>query len=189
MESIDEPRLETDLEYRFGFVSGFIGFGEDDIKVVIGAAELFEDGVWQAISRYRGGDFASSAAQFAERGDTRNLYNLGNALAMQGDFETAIDAYEQVLEMDPDNVDAEYNRDLLKELQSEQEQQQQEGESQQSDQESGGESEESDSESNSEQQSDAQSDSESEGDPSAYQRGVETDACAWISGVEGGNPA
>jgi len=130
----------------------------------IGAAELFKDGEWQAVSRYRGGEFEASAAQFAERGDTRNLYNLGNALAMQGDFETAIDAYEQVLEMDPDDVDAEYNRDLLKELQAEQ--QQQEGESQQSDQESGGESEESDSESDSEQQSDAQSDSESEGDPS-----------------------
>jgi Ca-activated chloride channel homolog len=130
----------------------------------VGAAELFEDGEWQAVSTYRGGDFASSAAQFAERGDTRNLYNLGNALAMQGDFETAIDAYEQVLEMNPDNADAEYNRDLLKEMQSEQEQQQQEGESQQSEQESGGESEESDSDS--EQQSDAQSDSDSEGDPS-----------------------
>ena len=131
----------------------------------VGAAEMFEDREWQAVSRYRGGDFATSAAQFAETGDTRNLYNLGNALAMQGDFETAIDAYEQVLEMDPDDVDAEYNRDLLKEMQAEQEQQQQ-GESQQSDQESGGESEESDSESDSEQQSDAQSDSESEGEPS-----------------------
>ena len=130
----------------------------------VGAAELFEDGEWQAVSRYRGGDFTTSAAKFAERGDTRNLYNLGNALAMQGDFETAIDAYTQVLEMDPSDVDAEHNRDLLKELQAEQESQQQEGESQQSEQESGGESEESDSDS--EQQSDAQSDSDSEGDPS-----------------------
>jgi Ca-activated chloride channel family protein len=131
----------------------------------VGAAELFEDSEWQAVSRYRGGDFATSAAKFAESGDTRNLNNLGNALAMQGDFETAIDAYDQVIEMDPDDVDAEYNRNLLKEMQAEQEQQQ-EGESQESDQESGGESEESDSESDSEQQSDAQSDSESEGDPS-----------------------
>jgi len=130
----------------------------------VGAAERFEDSEWQAVSRYRGGDFSTSAAKFAESGDARNLYNLGNALAMQGDFETAIDAYDQVLEMDPDDVDAEYNRALLKEMQAEQEQQQ-EGESQESDQESGGESEESDSESDSDQQSDAQSDSESEGDP------------------------
>ena len=134
----------------------------------LGAAEIFEDGEWQAVSRYRGGEFAASAAQFAERGDTRNLYNLGNALALQGEFETAIDAYEQVLEMDPDDVDAAYNRDLLKKLQQEQEQQQTEGESQESSQESGGEGEESDSENQSEQQNaDSSRQSESdEGDPS-----------------------
>jgi Ca-activated chloride channel family protein len=133
----------------------------------LGAAELFEDGEWQAVSRYRGGDFPESAAQFAARGDSRNLYNLGNALAMQGEFETAIDAYDQVLEMNPEDVDAEYNRNLLQELLAEQESQQQEGESQDSNQESGGESEESDGENQADQQnadSSAQSESE-EGDP------------------------
>ncbi len=141
------------------------------------AAEIFNDREWQAVSRYRGGEFAASAAQFAERGDTRNLYNLGNALALQGEFETAIDAYEQVLEMDPDDVDAEYNRDLLQDLL--QEQQQQEGESQESSQESGGEGEESDGENQSDQQSaDSSSQSESEqGDPSQRpeEEGVEED--------------
>jgi len=132
----------------------------------LGAAEIFEDGEWQAVSRYRGGEYAASAAQFAVRGDTRNLYNLGNALALQGEFETAIDAYEQVLEMDPDDVDAQYNRDLLQDLL--QEQQQQESESQESSQESGGEGEESDGENQSDQQSaDSSDQSESEqGDPS-----------------------
>ena len=133
----------------------------------LGAAELFEDGEWQAVSRYRGGKFAESAAQFAERGDTRNLYNLGNALAMQGEFASAIDAYEQVLEMDPEDLDAKYNRDRLQELLEEQESQQQEGESQDSDQESGGESEQSDGESPDDQQnadSSAQSEAE-EGEP------------------------
>jgi len=133
----------------------------------LGAAELFEDGEWQAVSRYRGGDFPESASQFAAHGDARNLYNLGNALAMQGELESAIDAYEQALEMAPDDIDAEYNRDLLQELLAEQESQQQDGESDDSNQESGGESEESDGESQSDQQnadSSAQSDSE-EGDP------------------------
>jgi len=133
----------------------------------LGAAELFEDSEWQAVSRYRGGDFPESASQFATRGDARNLYNLGNALVMQGELESAIDAYEQVLEMAPDDVDAGYNRDLLQELLAEQESQQQDGESDDSNQESGGESEESDGESQADQQnadSSAQSDSE-EGDP------------------------
>jgi len=132
-----------------------------------GAAELFADGEWQAVSRYRGGEFAESAAKFAARGDTRNLYNLGNAMAMQGELESALDAYEQVLEVEPDNADAKYNRDLMDEMLQEQESQQQEGESQDSDQESGGESEESDGESESDQQNSEnseQSDS-AEGDP------------------------
>ena len=39
MQHIDEQRLETDLEYRFGFLAEFIGFGEQDIHAVHGAAE------------------------------------------------------------------------------------------------------------------------------------------------------
>ena len=40
----------------------------------------------------------------------------GNAMARLGELETAIDAYEQVLEVDPNMEDALYNRDLLKDL-------------------------------------------------------------------------
>ena len=106
------------------------------------AAALFENPEWQAVARYRAGDYAESAAQFAEQGDTRNLYNLGNALARLGEFESAIDAYETVLEMEPDHVDAAYNRDLLRQLQQqqqEQSQQQGEGDEQQSADQQGGE--------------------------------------------------
>jgi Ca-activated chloride channel family protein len=111
------------------------------------AAELFENPEWRAVAEYRAQDYPESAAQFAERGDTRSLYNLGNALARQGEFETAIDAYEQVLELDPEDEDAEYNRDLLKAIQEQQEQQQQEGEEgESSDQQGEGEESESDSE-------------------------------------------
>jgi hypothetical protein len=40
MKTIDEPRLESDLAYRFGYTSGFMGFGEADIKAIHGAAGL-----------------------------------------------------------------------------------------------------------------------------------------------------
>ena len=40
MTHVDEPRLESDLGYRFGYVSKFIGFGADDITAVHGAAPL-----------------------------------------------------------------------------------------------------------------------------------------------------
>jgi Ca-activated chloride channel family protein len=118
------------------------------------AAALFEDTEWRAVARYRARDFAGSAAEFAESGDARNLYNLGNAMAFQGEFDSAIDAYEQVLEMDPDNDDAAYNLELVRNLkdQQQQEQQQGQGEDQQSTEDPGGEGEQSDSEGQPEQE-------------------------------------
>ena len=133
------------------------------------AAELFVSEEWRPVARYRAGDYATSAAEFAERGDTRSLYNLGNAMARQGEFEAAIDAYEQVLELDPDDADAAYNRDLLKQLQQQQQQQQSEGDQQESSEQQG-DGEQSESDSQSQQQSadnESQSDSQSqEGDAS-----------------------
>ncbi|QDT36675.1 protoglobin family protein [Stratiformator vulcanicus] len=38
MQHIDEPKLEEDLAYRFGYLAEFIGFGEDDVAAVHGAA-------------------------------------------------------------------------------------------------------------------------------------------------------
>jgi hypothetical protein len=38
MQRIDEPRLESDLGYRFGYVAEFMGFGADDIAAVHAAA-------------------------------------------------------------------------------------------------------------------------------------------------------
>jgi len=80
------------------------------------AGELFEDSVWRAVAKYRAAEYGPSAAGFGNQEDIENLYNLGNALARLGEFETAIDAYEQVLEVEPEMEDALYNRDLLKDL-------------------------------------------------------------------------
>ncbi|QDT57236.1 hypothetical protein Pan44_53040 [Caulifigura coniformis] len=38
MQHIDESRLESDLAYRFQYVSGFMGFNADDIEAIHGAA-------------------------------------------------------------------------------------------------------------------------------------------------------
>ena len=138
--------------------------GEADV-----AAELFEDNEWRAVSEYRAGDYAGSAAGFAEHGDARNLYNLGNALARQGDFDSAIDAYERALQLDPDNDDARYNRDLLQEAKEQQEQsQQQDGEQQESaDSEGQGEQSEGTPDPNQQTDADGETDGDSEpGDPS-----------------------
>ncbi len=124
------------------------------------AVELFESPDWRAVAQYRAEDYAESAAAFAENEDTQSLYNLGNALARQGELESAIDAYEQVLEIDPDDADAEYNRDLLAQL-LEQQQQEQEQQQESSDQQGEGEQSESDGES----QESSESESGSDGEP------------------------
>ncbi|MBX3445056.1 MAG: protoglobin family protein [Planctomyces sp.] len=38
MKSIDERRLESDLDYRFGYLTEFVGFGEGDIAAIHAAA-------------------------------------------------------------------------------------------------------------------------------------------------------
>ena len=140
------------------------------------AAALFENPEWRAVARYRAKDYAGSAAEFAERGDARNLYNLGNAMAMQGELDSAIDAYEQVLEMEPDNEDAAYNLELIKNLKDQQQQQQEgQGDQQQPGENQEGEGEQSDSESQPGQEgSEGSSESENESEQGdASQRGDE----------------
>lgn len=128
------------------------------------AAALFENRDWQAVADYRAGDYSGSAEIFAENDDSRNLYNLANAMAMQGELDSAIDTYEQVLEMDPDNEDAEYNLELVKKAKQQQQQESEnQGDDQQSTENPGGEGEQSESDEQSDQQGqEGQSQSESD---------------------------
>jgi len=128
------------------------------------AAELFEDPAWRASANYLGGNYAESAAGFSAREDADGLYNYGNALARLGKFESAIEAYDRALEIDPDAEDAAHNRDLIRELLEQQDSQSGE-EGEQSSQEGGG-----------AQQSEGESDSEaSEQESTAGQPGDESE--------------
>ena len=116
------------------------------------AAALFADPSWRAVASYRAGDYGGSAAGFAEGEDVESLYNLGNALARLGQFESAIDAYEQALEIDPDMEDAIYNRDLLKDIVKQQQDSKQDQQGGQQSENEGGGAQQSESDSQSEQQ-------------------------------------
>ena len=109
----------------------------------------------QAVQAYRRKDFTQAEELFAAADD---LYNQANARAMQHNFEGAIDLYEQELVRHPDNEDARFNRDYLKELLQQQAQQQQdntqekkEGQNDNRDQQQGGTSESQQSEQQEEQ--------------------------------------
>lgn len=108
------------------------------------AAADFENPAWKGAAAYRDGDFETAANLMA------SPFNRGNALAKSGEFEQALAAYDKALTLDPDDADAEFNRDLVAELlkqqqqdqQQQQQQQQQQNDQQQSadQQQSGGES-------------------------------------------------
>jgi Ca-activated chloride channel homolog len=130
------------------------------------AAELFENEEWRAVAQFRAENYAASAESFAAKRDERSLYNLGNAMAYNGDLDAAIDAYERSLELNPNNEDAKYNLELVKSLKDQQQQDQQsEGDDQQSTENPGGDGEQSDSDANQDQQGqegESQADSESQ---------------------------
>lgn len=67
----------------------------------------------QGIQAYRQKDFEQAEHLFAA---AHNVYNQANARAMQHDFPGAIELYEQELAAHPDNEDARFNRDYLKQL-------------------------------------------------------------------------
>lgn len=136
------------------------------------AAELFDDSAWQAVASYRAENYGNSAAGFSEYVDADSLYNLGNALARLGEFESALGAYDRALEIDPDAQDASYNRDLVQELLDQQAdaQNDQEGQDQQS--EDGGGAQQSEGES----QSDQEGQEGSAGDPGSESQDGESSA-------------
>ena len=148
------------------------------------AAGLFEDDAWKGTAQYAAANWQGAADSFKKGQDANSWYNQGNALAMAGKFEQAIEAFDQSLALMPEAEDALRNRELIEKLLEQQEQQSQqnqnskqdqnndessdgqEGSSQQDQQEGDQEPNSSDSQANSDSDSSQQSDpSEDAGSP------------------------
>ncbi len=80
----------------------------------VAASALFRDPDWAAVARFQSGDYTAAAALFAAAGTADGFYNLGNTLALQGQFKPAAAAYEQSLLLDAENRDAQFNLALVK---------------------------------------------------------------------------
>lgn len=74
------------------------------------AQQLARDPQWRGAAAYRAGDYAAAVDALEKAPGSQAAYNLGNALARQGQYQQAITAYDRALKVDPANADATANR-------------------------------------------------------------------------------
>jgi len=89
------------------------------------AANRFKRNDWSAVANYRNGSYDKVIEQLEGLNDVTSLYNKANALALNGQLEKALEAYEQVLEQQADNQDAAHNKSIIEQLLQQQDQDQQ----------------------------------------------------------------
>ena len=89
------------------------------------AQALFKDPQWRGSAAYKAGDYQTAIDEFVQNDSADGHYNRGNGLAKSGDFDSAIEAYNQALKLQPDMADAMDNRELVKQLKKQQQEQQQ----------------------------------------------------------------
>lgn len=127
------------------------------------AAVLFEATDWVGAANYKAGNYEAAIAAYSASDTPDGHYNRGNSLALAGNYAEAIAAYDMTLALEPDNLDAVNNREIVQML-LEQEQAE-EGEQQEGESEENQSEQNSDSESEEEQENSEQQDQESqEGD-------------------------
>lgn len=80
------------------------------------AESLFENEQWRASILYKQGKYQEAANLFRKDNSATGHYNLGNALAKNGELNAAKEAYEKTLEQQPNFQKAQKNLTLIKQL-------------------------------------------------------------------------
>jgi len=107
---------------------------------------------------YRSGEYTNAQQAWTGEASADSNYNRGNALALLGEYEAALAAYDSALAMQPGMPDAVHNRAVVEQMLQQQQQEQQEQQQQQGER---GDSQQSD---ESSQQEDAESADDSQGE-------------------------
>ena len=95
---------------------------------------LAPDAAWQGVAEHESADYESAAKTFDEevtRQDlagntgeaTRALYNRAVSEVRLGEYEKAVESFDQVLERNPEFADAQFNREIASQLVQQQQQQ------------------------------------------------------------------
>lgn len=79
------------------------------------AEKLERASPWRALLLYRAGRYAEAEALFARQDTADAHYNRGNALALSGSLQAALDAYTAALARSPGMRDALHNRAVVRE--------------------------------------------------------------------------
>lgn len=90
------------------------------------AGKKFENAEWKAAAQYKAGRYEDAAKILEGSNSVTGHYNRGNALARQGRYQEAIQAYQKALELDPEHADARYNKELIEKALEQQKQQREE---------------------------------------------------------------
>lgn len=107
------------------------------------AARTFHDPAWAGSAAYRSGNYQQALEHWSTLPESpENLYNLGNAQAMNGQLQDAEASYQKALQQQPDFPQAQENLERVRQALKQQEQQQnqqdsQSGDSDQQDQQQG----------------------------------------------------
>ncbi|HEY9131365.1 MAG TPA: tetratricopeptide repeat protein [Dyella sp.] len=88
------------------------------------AMQLANDPAWRGTAAYRAGKYSDAATAWKSAPGADAQYNVGNALAREGKYREALDAYDRALKLDPTSADAKANRDAVDAWLRKQEQQQ-----------------------------------------------------------------
>lgn len=144
------------------------------------AQAKFTDPLWQGNAAYRAGDYAGAASLFAQDRSAAGLFNLGNSLALQQQYQQALAAYQQAAQQQADLPGLQDNIRLMQKLleqQQDQQEQQSKDQQQSQDQQQDGEQkdgEQKDSQEQQDQQNQQQS-QEQQQDEQNKQDGAESD--------------
>jgi Ca-activated chloride channel family protein len=127
------PMSVPDNAYALGWEDLWLNKNQQGAKALQrgeteAAAQLFDRPQWRGSAQYLNGDYEQAAISFLQTDDTYAHYNRGNALAHAGELESALQAFDKALELEPGMDDAEFNRQLVQQLLDQQQQSEGEGE-------------------------------------------------------------